>query len=393
MKALEPPTSEPQPARIAFVITSVSLGGGAEMMLYKLLSCIDRTRFEPHVYCLVGAGQNGEKFSEIAVPVMGADDATGIARVFSWIRILRHLRSTRYEVIQGWMYHGNMVATLATLFRRPRAALVWNVRASLDNPALFRAFTRFIIRVSARLSHLPQRILFNSRRARTQHEDLAGYQGRSAEVIPNGFDCDQFAPDLELRRSMRAEIGASEDVIVIGLVARFHPMKDQATFLAAAASLRRSFTSTLFVMAGPGIHPENGELMKLIDENGLRECTMLLGTRRDIHRLDNGLDIATCCSNALEGFPNTVGEAMACGVPCVVTDIGDCSEIVGDTGVVIPCRDPERLAAAWKALIEIGADGRNDLGRRARERIVENYSIEQVARRYERLYSELAAAD
>ena len=212
-----------------------------------------------------------------------------------------------------------------------------------------------------------------------------GYDPEKMVVIPNGFDLDLFKPDLEGGASIRQELGIPEDTMLIGLAGRFDPQKDHHNFIKAAALLPKEILNVQFLLCGDDITWGNRELAQWIDEAGLHRCFHLLGRRNDISRIMTALDIASSSSYG-EGFPNVVGEAMACGTPCVVTDVGDSALIVGDTGIVVPPGDPDALALAWKELNEIGKDKRRELGCDARLRIRENFSLPSVVKQYEDLY-------
>jgi glycosyltransferase involved in cell wall biosynthesis len=191
-----------------------------------------------------------------------------------------------------------------------------------------------------------------------------------------------------MRRQVRAELRIADDVVLIGLVARYHPMKDHASFLRAAGLVARAHPAVRFLLVGKGLTVEEPKLLKIIGEQHLHGCIFLLGERSDIPRLTASLDIACSASAWGEGFSNSIGEAMACGVPCVVTDVGDSSHIVGDTGLSVPPRDPDALARAIGRLIEAGPEHRRHLGAAARRRIEDGFSIPAIARCYEDLYRE-----
>lgn len=210
-------------------------------------------------------------------------------------------------------------------------------------------------------------------------------------VIPNGFDLKVFKPDPEARRAVRRELGIDEDAPVIGLVARFHPQKDHANFIEAAARFHACVPESRFVLCGESITPDNLELVGLIESSDIQGQCHLLGTREDIPRVMTAFDVATCSSSHGEAFPLVIGEAMACGVPCVVTDVGDAATIVGGTGVVVPPRDAPLLTAAWgQLLLSTSREQRSRMGLEARQRIMDNYSLEEVAEQYERVYRSLA---
>jgi glycosyltransferase involved in cell wall biosynthesis len=179
------------------------------------------------------------------------------------------------------------------------------------------------------------------------------------------------------------------DDILIGLVARYHPQKDHHTFVQAAGQIAEKISNVRFVLCGHRIKADNHELITWIGETGFRDRFHLLGRRDDIPRITAGLDIATSSASHGEAFPNIIGEAMACGVPCVVTDVGDSAHIVGDTGVVVPPRAPQALAKAWSTLLSLDVKERCHLGESARERIREHFSLEKITSQYEQLYADL----
>jgi glycosyltransferase involved in cell wall biosynthesis len=216
-----------------------------------------------------------------------------------------------------------------------------------------------------------------------------GYRAEKRVIIPNGFDCQVLCPDETARKAVRTELGVTEDEILIGLVARYHPMKDHAGFLRAAALVALEHPHARFVLAGTGISAQQTELAAALKQNELQGRVILLGERSDIPRLNNAFDIACSASAWGEGFSNSIGEAMACGVPCGVTDVGDSAYIVGDTGLVAPPRDPQALAKAIVRLIGMERTGRQQLGAKARNRIETQFSLPAIVQRYEELYRAL----
>jgi glycosyltransferase involved in cell wall biosynthesis len=377
-----------EPIRTLHIINDLSIGG-AEMTLYKLLSRTDRSKFNPTVISLNGVGKVGDRVKQLGIEV----DAVGMKpsglRARSLVRLVRILRRVKPHLIQGWMYHGNLAAQFAGLFVPRPVSIIWNIRQSLyslddEKPATARA-----IRLGARLSGLPSMILNNSQKSVSQHAAI-GYETTRTVVIPNGFDTETFIPAAEARVSVRAELGMPGDAILVGRIGRYHHTKDHPTFLRAAALLLRDYPDTQFLLAGNDVDWNNREVRTLVHDLGLVERVHLLGERLDMPRLTAALDIATSTSHA-EGFPNVIGEAMSCAVPCVVTDVGDSGGLVGDTGRTVTPQDPEALAAAWKAVIELGQEGRTDLGARARLRVMRKYSLASVVEQYESLYQTVIA--
>ena len=214
-----------------------------------------------------------------------------------------------------------------------------------------------------------------------------GYEPTRTVFIPNGFNCDLYRPSTRHRRSVRAELGIAEQDVVIGLVARYHKMKDHYSFFAAAAELKRRVPNIKLLLAGPEVDGANTSLAEMVKTAGLSADTFLLGERDDLYRLYPAMDIATSASRYGEGFSNAIGEAMSSALPCVVTDVGDSAWLVGATGKVVPPMDVSGLANAWESLVTLGGAGRKRLGEEARKRIVENFALPAIVDRYENLYA------
>jgi glycosyltransferase involved in cell wall biosynthesis len=375
--------------RIAFVITGMETGG-AEMMLLKVVSRLHRDRYDPFVVSLREGGDMAERFRAVPVPLY----SVGMSRGGAWLplaglfRLFALMRRLRPDVLQGWMYHGNVAAQCAALILRRPTPVLWNVRAGA-NMRQEKRRTRIMVWLGGRLSHLPDRIINNSVASAAAHEHRFGYRADKRLVIPNGFDTEVFRPSDEARATIRAELGLPESATLVGLIGRYRVEKNHIGFLHAAAALRARHPDVVFVLAGAGVDEANAELRSRIRELQLGPSVRLLGRRDDMPRLTAALDVLVCCSLS-EGFPNVVGEAMSCGVPCVVADVGDCAWVVGEAGKVVPPRDTAALAAAMHELVEAGTDGRRVLGQRARQRVIDHFSLDAVVAMYESAYESVA---
>jgi len=212
-------------------------------------------------------------------------------------------------------------------------------------------------------------------------------------VITNGFDPAAFRPDPVARQSVRRELGTGADTPLVGLVARFDPQKNHRGFLQAAAILHTRLPGCHFLLCGADITWENPQLAQWIDASGIRDQCHLLGERSDVPRLMAALDVVSSAAAFGEAFPLVIGEAMACGVPCVVTDVGDSATIVGETGVVVPPSDPQALADGWgRLLLSMSAEERCQLGLAARRRVEERFGLERTVEQYLSLYETLGRA-
>ena len=370
------------------IITGLDMGG-AEMMLLKLLSA-SRESLQSIVVSLKDEGVVGPSIAELGVPVECLRLRPYTPNPARFASLLSLTRRFRPEVIQGWMPHGNLAASFAQFASRIGAPVIWNVRMSLDAVEGEKFTTLGLIRLGAFLSSCPAAIIYNSMAGAKQHEKC-GYRGAQSAVISNGFDCDVFQPDETAHSRVCQQLGLESNTILIGLVARLHPMKDHVGFLQAASSVSARHPESRFLLIGKGLAESAPALTKLISQLNLTGRVLLLGERTDTPQLTAGLDIACSSSAWGEGFSNTIGEAMACGIPCVVTDVGDSAYLVGDTGVIVPPRNPQSLEHAIGQLIEAGSATRKQLGFAARRRIESEFSLPRIALRYENLYKECLA--
>ena len=376
--------------KVVHIITGLSVGG-AENMLLKLVSNMDRAEFAPEVISLSAIGPIGEKMIAGGIPVRALDMRPGMPNPALALRLARWIRETRPQVVQTWLHHADLIGGLATRLAG-RIPLAWNIRHSNLDPATIKRQTILIGKACARLSHsLPQRIVCCSEAGREEHARL-GYAPDKLLVIPNGFDLTSYRPSAEAREAIRTELGIATDAPLIGLIGRFHPMKDHATFVQAAALLHRQRPDAHFLCCGEDVTWENTTLADEVRRADLRSRFHLLGQRRDIPQIAAALTIGTLCSLYGEGFPNVIGEAMACGMPCVVTDIGDSVYIIGDTGRVVPLRAPAELAAAWGDLLALSPEAAHRNALAARTRIESHFALPTVVGRYQQLYKDMSRA-
>jgi glycosyltransferase involved in cell wall biosynthesis len=373
--------------RVTHIITGMA-AGGAEMSLYKLLSGMDGSRFSSEVISLTGDGAIGEKIRGLVVPVRCLGMKPGMPDPLSLYRLAGWLRRDPPDVLQTWMYHADLLGGLSARLAGG-IPVVWNIRNGNLDPGVVKAGTLWTIRACAALSGwLPVKIVSCSETASRVHTGM-GYHAEKIIVIPNGFDLQTFQPDPAARISVRNELGLDHEARLVGLIARFDLVKDHKNFIDAATLLNQQDPSAHFLLCGDGVDGGNLALMGWIRDAGLADVFHLLGYRSDIPRLTAALDVSTCSSAYGEGFPNIIGEAMACGVPSVVTDLGDSAYVVGNTGIVVPQRDARALSEGWQSILAMDDDQHSEMGARARRRVEEKFSLPQVVKQYEALYSEI----
>jgi glycosyltransferase involved in cell wall biosynthesis len=370
--------------RICHIITDLD-AGGAERALVNVISRLDPTRFCNEVISLIKPGIFGRYLHAAGIPLISLDLRRGRPTLSSFLKVVRYLRQSRPAILQTWLYHADLLGLFAHYFM-PSTRLLWNVRCSDIASSPESSHLLWITRLLARMSDRPDAIIVNSKRGRVFHEEI-GYRPRRWIELPNGVDTQRFRPRFHQREELRSLLGIRTSGPVIGLVARYHQMKDHMTFLRASAKFASDHPDACFVLCGTNCDSENKGLNLLISQAGLSGRVILLGCREDMETIYPAFDLATLCSAFGEGFPNVLTEAMACGVPCVATDVGACREIIEGHGLIVSPRDPAALAQAWEAML---VAPRELLARKARARASEHYGIDRICALYESIYMDVA---
>ena len=367
--------------RVMHVITGLGQGG-AESVLLRLAT-YPEAAVEHTVVSLTDEGIYGERLRAAGVAVHALGMKRGRVSLGGFLALRALIARTRPDAVQTWMYHADLIGGLAARLAGVRA-IAWGIRNSGEHLERSSRSARLVLRACALLSGwVPRAIVCAAQKAAERHADK-GYRRDRLVVVSNGYDLSRYTPDEAARARVRAQWGLADDAPVIGCVARWDPLKDHANLLRAIAALVRDGRDggLRCVLIGRGMAADNPELGALIDRLGLRERLVLPGPSDDVPAAMNGLDLHVLSSCA-EGFPNVVAEAMACGVYCVVTDVGDAAYIVGDTGVVVPPEQPEALARGIEtALREVAARGRERAGQPARARVLERFDLARMVQSY-----------
>jgi glycosyltransferase involved in cell wall biosynthesis len=360
--------------------------GGSEMALYRLLSRGIGHRDQVYVVSLLDAGSIGPLITGLGITVVPLNIDSIFKLPLAILQLLQVLRSFRPDLIQGWMYHGNLIASLAAALAPGAPALVFNIRQCLYDIKAEKSTTQYVIRCNRWLSSRVGVVVYNSTLARQQHEAF-GFSCTHGEVIPNGFDVALFRPNTVRRRLARAGLDAATDELVIGHVGRLHPIKGHACFLRAAVSVLEQRQDVRFALLGRDVFPDH-PLLEGIIPRGLMRYFVFLGERLDVGDWMQGMDIF-CQSSQAEAFPNVLGEAMASGLPCVATAVGDAPSIVGETGILVPPQDPRALARGLLTMLDKSSNDRLALGRAAQARVARCFSLSNAVARYRDLYTRL----
>ena len=367
--------------RILFV-TSGLARGGAERFLARLASSLA----ESGHLCTVASLGRGEPVAPVLRERGVRVEELGRGTVGAALRLARLARELRPEIVQGWMYRGNLAACWAASAAKERPALLWSVRQGLGDLESSPAGTRMVVAWNARWSSRPFAIVYNAFDAAKQHE-AAGFPQDRRRIIVNGVDVARLARDETAGARVRNDLQLGQGDFVVTLLARWHPVKNHRGFARAAGAFARVRPEARFLLAGEGVDDGNATLLAWLDEAGVRERCRLLGDRADVPELLAATDVATLASLA-EALPNALLEAMAAGVPCVAPAVGDVAELLDDTGVIVRADDPEALAAGWDRIAAMPTSERHALGAAAQRRAAEHYGIDRAAAAFEALYAE-----
>lgn len=363
--------------KVVFLIRDLNYGG-AQRQLVTLVKGLNKEMFDVSLLYFYPGGALAKELTDTGIPLICLEkrqrwDVFG----FLW-RLILHLRQIQPDALHGYLGESNLVTIFVKPFF-PSTRIIWGIRESDTDPSLYGWLGSLLSKITPILSRFADRIIINSDAGKKHHVSL-GYYPEKMVVIPNGLDTERFRSDRKAGGKIRAEWGISKDTILIGLVGRLDPMKDHPTFFKAAAIMCEKRQDIRFICVGTGPEEYAKELYRLTNDLGISEKVIWAGARADMVAVYNALDIACSASAYGEGFANVIGEAMACGIPCVVTDTGDSKSIVGDTGLVVPSRNPQALCDSWLQILSMN---KSHLSMMARRRIVENFTTQKLYERTE----------
>lgn len=366
--------------KVIHVVTCLN-EGGAEGTLYRL--CTYDKQHQHIVISLRDAGKYGPLLEQDGVAVHCLDMPAGKMTLSGLTKLYRLLRHQRPDVVQTWLYHGDLIGGLfGRLAGVPH--IVWGIRHSNLTPGTVKRSTIWIARICAVLSRsVPSSIVCCSQQAAAAHVQL-GYAKEKIHLVPNGYDLTRLRPEPDAGAQLRTELNLPQGKPIIGMVARFDPQKDHANLIAALGHLKQRGQDFHCLLVGGEMTTDNAVLSRLLAKHDVADRVTMLGRRNDISAIMNALDVHVLSSLG-EAFPNVLAEAMACGTPCVTTDVGDAAHIVGETGWVVPSQDSSALAGGIEAALACLSDTSRWTARQraARERIEANFTIERMVGLYD----------
>ena len=376
--------------KIIYIITGLNVGG-AEFVLLRLLMKINKKKYDPLVITLREKGIMGERIERLGINIYNLQIDSIVNLIPGLIRLFRIMRKFKPQIVHTFLIQSALIGGIvAKLFKK--VTIIWNIFSN-DLSLQSNKFRNVLIfKLCSHLSKIiPNKIIIDSKAAYLEQKGL-GYKCEKMEIIHNGVDINIFSPN-KLKRNEYRQQYFEENEIVIGLIARFHPVKGHDTFIKAISLLKRKINNVKFLLNGSVLEINRGgggiiyykKLMKMIDEEGIKNVIHISDSKLKITDILFACDILVSPSN-FESFPNIICEAMASGIPCVVTNVGDCSRIVGDTGVIVSANDPNALANALMRLIKMPSKDRKKLGNSARLRIGNNFSLSMMVEKYNNIY-------
>lgn len=377
--------------KVIHIITGLG-NGGAEQQLVNNLQRLDKNIYKFYVVSLTDEGYKGRDILDLGIPILSLDckkSSYTIIRFFYLIRAIyllsKYMSEVNPKIIQTWLHHADLVGLIASKLAGYKN-LIWSVHCSYLLPPHFTFKNRFLVKILSILSKIPKVVVFNSTAGIKSHIER-GYFPRKMEKIPCGFDSIKFSPNIINREKIRKQINIAENDFVVGFVGRYHIVKDIRTFLLSVYELSKKHNNIKGVLAGENIDKSNEEILSMIKELEL-ENIILLGKRDDVPDLMNSLDLFIMTS-ASEGFPNVLGEAMLTGLPCLVTNVGDCREVVGNNKYVFNVGDYKEISKIASEIVNFTKEQKKELSLYNIKRIVDTYEISLVSRKYHLIYQDL----
>ena len=372
-----------RPLHVLHVIVGLDVGGAELMLLRLITSQVQVGIVEHRVVSLTTMGEVGSRLQQMGVPLHTLEMRGALSAIRVFIRLLLLIRRAQPDVVQTWMYHADLLGGLAARVAGV-GKVIWGIRTT-DAMAGGSQITGLVRKLCAWLSPIvPHRIVCAAEASRRTHIGV-GYDAAKMTIIPNGYDLSAMESSWQQKTTLRLQCSIGSNDVVVGYLGRFHPAKDQENFVRAVGLLASKNLNVKFMMVGRHLDADNRELNGWISATGHADRFILLGEKSNPAVCLAAMDIF-CLSSLTEGFPNVVAEAMAMGLPCVVTDVGDSALLVSDTGVVVPKEDSPALAAGLQQIINLPAAQRIAMGQRARQIVVSKYSLASASAAFESVY-------
>jgi glycosyltransferase involved in cell wall biosynthesis len=370
--------------KVLHIITGLKKGG-AETLLCNLSEYDEE--FNHTIISLSDTKDLEPSLVKQNVPVFSLSFPDGKLKISGVFKLYRLIKKINPDIVQTWMIHADLIGGLTARFIGIKN-IFWGVHHTILFRGKVKPSTILILKLNAFLSHfIPKKIIYCAEKSRSAQESI-GFKKSKGIVIQNGYDIEKLYRNSNLGNKFRNDLKIPNDTFVIGHVGSYDPLKDQNTLIESLNILNHQHFDFIAVLVGKNLDNDNHDLVSIIEEKGLSSRIHLLGTRNDIPAVMNGIDLFVL-SSISEAFPNVLNEAMACGTPCVSTDVGDAALILGDTGWIVPPKDPKIIVdAVMNAAKERESRNISWLQRKddCHERIKENFSLTKMIKKYKEVW-------
>ncbi|EAW28589.1 Glycosyl transferase group 1 [Alteromonadales bacterium TW-7] len=371
--------------KVLHIITGLA-DGGAEAVLYRL--CTTDTKNTHTVISLMGLSKYGPLLQQQGVTAYSLDMPLGRFTFSGLLKLYKLVKNIKPDAVQTWMYHADLIGGLVARCAGIKN-ITWGLHQSDLTPGAAKKSTILVAKLCGYLSYfVPKKIICCADKAAEANKGI-GYCEAKLNVVYNGYDLNAFKTDNSAKELIKKEFSISNSTVFIGMVSRFHPFKDHENLIKALGIVKQQKINFSCLLVGLDMCDSNQQLMVWLQQNNVLDNIILAGKRSDIPHIMNGLDIHLLSSSS-EAFPNVLNEAMACGTPCVTTDVGDAVHIVGDTGWVAKPQNPQDLASKIVEAINMKAHSKDAWETRqlkARERIENNFKIETMVSKYNEIWN------
>lgn len=369
--------------KVLHIITGLG-DGGAESVLFRLTSYSQAN--DNVIISLSSQGKYGPLFKDKGIKVIALSIGSEANLLAGFLKLVKLIRTEKPDIVQTWMYHADFFGGLAAVLAGKRNCLFWNIRHSDLSIKANGVRLVLLAKLLAFLSHfLPQVVFCCSHVAKESHQSI-GYDKDKIHIISNGFNTQKFTPSHKSKAHSRTALGIPSTAFVIGMVARFNIQKNHETLVSAFQLVRNEFNNVHLLLVGSGNEERQQKVELMIADSKLQNQVTFIPREDDIVKIYRLIDLHVLSSSFGEGFPNVLGEAMACGVPCVATDVGDSKIIIGETGWITPPRDVISFASNVLEAITEFYDKPLQWGQRkkaCRQRVINYFEIDHMYRSYQ----------
>jgi len=367
--------------KIVHIISGLK-SGGAERSLFNICNSNISDYFIQSVICLGDKAIYGDKLEELGVEVYYLNFKNS-NKLYAFLNFKNIIKKISPDIIQGWMTHGNFASVIAYFILSGRPSLFWNIRQTVYKLKHEYILTRVLFLINILLSRIPNGIISNANISIKQLIKF-GYKNDSFILIPNGFDTNYWKPDHNLRQIERNKLKFNDNDFVLGYVGRYHPMKNIKLLLESFHKISQQNSKIKLVIVGQNLNNYNINEKSIIDMIPQNQI-LIIDNTEDVKKYYNIFDLLILCSAWGEGFPNVLGEAMSSELCCISTPVGDTPDILEDVGYLVPLDDVDLIIEKVKNCMD-NPEELNKLGRKARIKILNQYSMEKTINTYLNIY-------